>query len=124
SHSDHHRHGAYILDNTDAAGFALPELHRLGVLVQGQRGKVRKLELDLDDSIFALQLLSLRLAVALCHARREPDTKGLSLQRDDRRFRITTRSGWSATYPQSAHLLREEMQAWQKTPWELVAELP
>ena len=124
SHSDHHRHGAYILDNTDAAGFALPELHRLGVLVQGQRGKVRKLEVDLEDPIFILQLLSLRLAVALCHARRDPDSQGLALRRDDRRFYISARAGWSAAYPQSAHLLREETQTWQKTPWELVAELP
>ncbi len=124
SHSDHHRHGGYILDNTDAAGFALPELHRLGVLVQGQRGKVRKLEGDLEDPVFVLQLLCLRLAVALCHARREPDTQGLVLRRADRHFCISARAGWSATYPQSAHLLREETQAWQKTPWELAAELP
>ena len=124
SHSDYHRHGAYILDNTDAAGFAVSELHRLGVLVQGQRGKVRKIEADLEDPVFALQLLSLRLAVALCHARRDPDTAGLVLRCEGPRFRIAARPGWAAAYPQSAHLLREEVQAWQKTPWELAVELP
>ena len=125
SHSDYHRHGAYILDNTDAAGFAMPELHRLGILVLGQRGKVRKLvEVDLNDPGFALQLLCLRLAVALCHARRDPDTEGLQLQVKGNRFVLAARRGWAAGYPQSAHLLREEMLAWQKTPWELVAELP
>lgn len=124
SHSDSHRHGAYILDNTDAAGFAVPELHRLGVLVQGQRGKVRKLGVDLDDPIFVLQLLCLRLAVALCHARRDPDTAGLVLQCNGQRFFVRTRAGWAAAYPQSAHLLREEAQAWQKTPWELLIDLP
>jgi len=124
SHSDYHRHGAYILDNTDAAGFAVSELHRLGVLVQGQRGKVRKLEADLEDPVFALQLLSLRLAVALCHARRDPDTAGLALRREGPRFHLAARPGWAAAYPQSAHLLREEVQAWQKTPWELAVELP
>ncbi|CAN7254562.1 Ppx/GppA family phosphatase [Acidovorax sp. LjRoot118] len=125
SHSDYHRHGAYILDNTDAAGFAMPELHRLGILVLGQRGKVRKLvEVDLTDAGFALQLLCLRLAVALCHARRDPDTEGLQLQVKGNRFALAARRGWAAGYPQSAHLLREEMLAWQKTPWELVAELP
>jgi len=124
SHSDYHRHGAYILDNTDAAGFAVSELHRLGVLVQGQRGKVRKIEVDLEDPVFALQLLSLRLAVALCHARRDPDTAGLALRCEGPRFNIAARSGWAAAYPQSAHLLREEVQAWQKTPWELAVELP
>lgn len=120
SHSDSHRHGAYILDNTDAAGFALPELHRLGVLVLGQRGKVRKLDADLEDSVFALQLLCLRLAVALCHARRTPDTSGMALRRDGKRFRLTVGAAWAHAYPQSAHLLREEVLAWQKTPWELV----
>lgn len=124
SHSDYHRHGAYILDHTDAAGFAMPELHRLGQLVLGQRGKVRKLDVDLEDPGFALQLLCLRLAVALCHARRDPDTEGLQLQVKGNRFLLAARRGWAAGYPQSAHLLREEMLAWQKTPWELVAELP
>ena len=120
SHSDYHRHGAYILDNTDAAGFAMPELHRLARLVLGHRGKVRKLEDDLKDTTTAVQLLCLRLAVALCHARRDPDTQDMTLARDKQRFVLTLREGWSASYPQSAHLLREEVAAWQKTPWELV----
>lgn len=122
SHSDYHRHGAYILDHTDAAGFAVPELHRLGMLVLGQRGKVRKLDVDLNDRQFALQLLCLRLAVALCHARRTPDTRGLTLRIDGACFRLEARPGWAAAYPQSAHLLREEMAAWQKTPWDLVVD--
>ncbi|MFN7858090.1 MAG: exopolyphosphatase [Acidovorax sp.] len=123
SHSDYHRHGAYILDNTDAAGFAVPELHRLGVLVLGQRGKVRKLETDLTDPVFALQLLCLRVAVALCHARRAPDTKGLTLRRDAMGFRLEARPGWASAYPQSAYLLCEEVAAWQKTPWELAVDV-
>ena len=124
SHSDYHRHGAYILDNADAAGFAMPELHRLGLLVQGQRGKVRKLATDLSDPVFALQLLSMRLAVALCHARRTPDTAGLSLRQERGRFLLSARAGWATAFPQSAHLLHEEIQAWQKTPWELLVDLP
>lgn len=123
SHSDYHRHGAYILDHTDAAGFALPELHRLSLLVLGHRGKVRKLEADLGDAVFALQLMCLRTAIALCHARRAPDVEGLALRLDGNRCAVRSRQGWAAAYPQSAHLLREEAQAWQKTPWEFVAEL-
>lgn len=120
SHSEYHRHGAYILDHADAAGFAVSELHRLGALVLGQRGKVRKLEIELiNDPGFCLQLLSLRVAVALCHARRDPDVEGLSLRALGSRHTVNTRAGWAAAYPQSAHLLREEVVAWQKTPWEL-----
>ncbi len=124
SHSEAHRHGAYILDNTDVPGFTVPELHRLGLLVLGQRGKVRKIEAELhNDPHLARQLLCLRLAVALCHARREPDMLGLTLQAHSSSHHLSTRPGWAAAYPQSAYLLREEALAWQKTPWELLLEL-
>ena len=122
SHSDYHKHGAYILDNADAPGFALPELHRLSQLVLGHRGKLRKLELNVDDSAFIDQLVCLRLAVILCHARRDPDLKGLSLTSaaaSERAFELRCRPGWAAAFPQSAYLLNEEVLAWQKTPWAL-----
>lgn len=122
SHSDYHKHSAYILDNTDALGFALPELHRISLLVLGHRSKLRKLGVDYGDTVFVQQLLCLRLAVILCHARRDPDMKGLQLQADpgaDRRLILICRQGWAEAFPQSAHLLREEVAAWQKTPWTL-----
>jgi exopolyphosphatase/guanosine-5'-triphosphate,3'-diphosphate pyrophosphatase len=119
SHSDYHKHGAYILDNADAPGFALPELHRLGLLVLGHRGKLRKLEADFDDELFVHQLLCLRLAVIFCHARRDPDLKGLQLRGRDHAVTVSMRPDWAKAFPQSAHLLREEVVAWQKTPWAL-----
>jgi len=67
--------------------------------------------------------MCLRTAVALCHARREPDTEGFSLSFDAGRCVVRSREGWSASYPQSAHLLHEESYCWQKTPWEFVTEL-
>jgi len=30
---------------------------------------------------------------------------------------LTLPPEWARDYPQSAHLLREEVVAWQKTPW-------
>lgn len=122
SHSDYHKHGAYILDNADAAGFTMNELHRLGLLVLGHRGKLRKLDVDFDDAVFVGQLMCLRLAVILCHARRDPDLKGLALACVDdpgREFALGCRADWCEAYPQSAHLLREEILAWQKTSWSL-----
>ena len=120
SHSDHHKHGAYILDNADLPGFSLPELHRLSQLVLGHRGKLRKLEDNLLAPGFVHQLFALRLAVILCHARRDPDLKGFEISQHDQPaqgFTISTRKGWAGLWPQSAHLLREECVAWQKTPW-------
>lgn len=125
SHSDYHKHGAYILDNADAMGFSLSEMHRLSLLVLGHRGKLRKLEAVLTDPELAMQLLALRLAVILCHARRDPDLDGMALQRVDSNgnaVQLRCRKGWSAAFPQSAHLLREESLAWQKTSWPLAVE--
>jgi exopolyphosphatase/guanosine-5'-triphosphate,3'-diphosphate pyrophosphatase len=119
SHSDYHKHGAYILDNADAPGFAQPELHRLSLLVLGHRGKLRKLEATLDDEVFVHQLLCLRLAVILCHARREPDVSAIRLSGASPQFLLRLAPEWISAYPQSAHLLREERAAWQKTPWTL-----
>ncbi|MFZ4285688.1 exopolyphosphatase [Variovorax sp. HJSM1_2] len=123
SHSDYHRHGAYILENAHAPGFSLPELHRLSQLVLGHRGKLRKLEIDLLDPGFIHQLLALRLSVILCHARRDPEVAGLQLAASPaqkQKFVLSCPDGWADAYPQSAHLLREEVAAWQKTPWTLL----
>jgi exopolyphosphatase/guanosine-5'-triphosphate,3'-diphosphate pyrophosphatase len=121
SHADYHKHGAYILGNADAMGFSLSELQRLGLLVLGHRGKLRKLEANFEDIAFVMQLLTLRLAVILCHARRDPDMEGMKIRLDVRRqcFEVSWRAGWAALFPQSAHLLREEALAWQKTPWSI-----
>lgn len=123
SHSDAHRHGAYILDHVDAPGFSLPELHRMSCLVLGQRGKLRKLEAELADELFAKQLICLRLAVLLCHARKDPDVGALRMNYKARTFKLTTVPGWSRQYPQSAWLLEEEALAWQKTDWKFVVDL-
>jgi exopolyphosphatase/guanosine-5'-triphosphate,3'-diphosphate pyrophosphatase len=122
SHSDYHKHGAYILDNADAMGFSLSEMHRLSLLVLGHRGKLRKVETSLDDADLVAQLIALRLAVILSHARRDPDLTGMTLTRMDAQghsMQLRCRAGWADAYPQSAYLLREEVQAWQKTTWSL-----
>jgi exopolyphosphatase/guanosine-5'-triphosphate,3'-diphosphate pyrophosphatase len=122
SHTDSHKHSAYILDNTDAPGFAMYELHRLSLLVLGHKGKLRKLEIDFTDESFVYQLICLRLAVIVCHARREPDYKKLRLslsEKQSNRFDLWMEPLWLQRFPQSQHLLQQEVIAWQKTSWEL-----
>jgi exopolyphosphatase/guanosine-5'-triphosphate,3'-diphosphate pyrophosphatase len=100
----------------------MPELHRLSQLILGHRGKLKKLELEMKKPEFVLQLLSIRMAAILCHARRDPDLKGVILKKSDTSdhgFVIQCKKSWVLQWPQSAHLLREECIAWQKTPWQL-----
>ena len=119
SHSDHHKHGAYILDNADMLGFGLPELHRLGLLILGQKGKLRKLDHVLDDDCLAGMLLALRLAVILCHARQAPQAEDLKLHCDahHRQFVLHVPHDWCDAHPQSSHLLQLEVSAWTRSPW-------
>jgi exopolyphosphatase / guanosine-5'-triphosphate,3'-diphosphate pyrophosphatase len=124
SHSDIHKHSAYILENADVLGFSQNELHRLSLLVLGHKGKLRKLDADFEDVRFVQQLISLRLAVLLCHARVAPVRKGLRLHCDvsARSFSLVCAGNWAARFPQSMHLLQQEVVSWQKTPWSLRVE--
>lgn len=124
SHSEYHRHGAYILDHTDAAGFAVSELHKLGALVLGQRGKVRKLEISLiNEPGFSLQLLCLRMAVALCHARRDPDVEGLTLRALGTRLHHQYPGGLGCSLPAIGLPAARRSHGLAKTPWELELDL-
>jgi exopolyphosphatase / guanosine-5'-triphosphate,3'-diphosphate pyrophosphatase len=117
SHESHHKHGAYILDHVDVAGFSLHELHRLSLLVLGQRGKLKKLGDSLDDSLFAAQLLCLRLAVIICHARGEVTLKGVDISvtgKSKNQFFLSLPRHWSFELPQTVYLLHEELVAWSK----------
>jgi len=123
SHERSYHHGAYILDNVDAPGFSFPELHRMSQLVLGQRGKLRKMDESMDDELFAKQLLCLRLAVLLCHARQTPEHTAIRLSYKNGAFKLSTAEGWAKRFPQSAWLIGEEVQAWQKSPWRLTADV-
>ncbi|TNF60923.1 MAG: exopolyphosphatase [Burkholderiales bacterium] len=123
SHDRSYHHGAYILDNVDAPGFSLPELHRMSQLVLGQRGKLRKVGQMLGDELFAKQLICLRLAVILCHARRMPEHESMKLGYRSGAFKLSTTPGWARRYPQSAWLLGEEVLAWQKTDWKFSIDI-
>ena len=114
AHADYHKHGAYILDNTDAPGFAQPELHRLSLLVHGHRGKLKKLGEALDDKDFLNQLVALRLAVILCHARRAPDLRNVTLCASNDGYILQISIMWQKAFPQSTHLLLEECAAWAR----------
>jgi exopolyphosphatase/guanosine-5'-triphosphate,3'-diphosphate pyrophosphatase len=118
SHSDYHKHGAYILDSAEAMGFAAHEMHRLSLLILGQKGKLRKLGEALNDCYLTEQLLCLRLGLIACHARNTVDWQQVELSKKGSQFNLTIPGVWQLRYPQSVHLLLQEVSAWSKTPWQ------
>jgi exopolyphosphatase/guanosine-5'-triphosphate,3'-diphosphate pyrophosphatase len=117
SHHDHHRHSAYLLAHADAAGFSQSQQRRLAELALAQRGGLRKVEPALSDPLLRDQALALRLALLLCHARRDPTPGRLQLQRSEAGYRFFLDAAWARAHPQSMHLLREEQKAWARLAW-------
>ena len=116
---DAHLHGAYILEHAELAGFAQSELHCLSLLILGYRGKLKRLEADFTDRIFVMQLICLRLAVILCHARLIPNLRGFQLTNNKNYFQLSIPKSWPEKFPQSYYLLDEESLAWLKINWHL-----
>jgi exopolyphosphatase / guanosine-5'-triphosphate,3'-diphosphate pyrophosphatase len=124
SHDDCHKHGAYILLNADAPGFAVHELQRLSLLVLGHRGKLKKLGDALEsDPALAAQLMCLRLAVLLCHARGDVlmgalDTFSMTVNENSSvgaAFSFSYPATWETSLPQTVLLLGQESEIWRKT---------
>ena len=114
SHHDHHRHSAYVLAHADAPGFSQSQQRRIGDLVLGQRGGLRKVEPALASEAFAWQVLCLRLAVIKCHARAAVDPNALTLRSRGREALLRWPAHWAETHPRTLFLLQEEMQAWSR----------
>jgi len=119
SHHDHHRHSAYLLDHADAPGFSQSQQRRVGALVLGQRGGLRKIETSLAQPGFAWQVLCLRLAVIVCHARSaaaaRPALRLTALPGGVPRARLALPARLASTHPQTMHLLAAEAEAWART---------
>jgi exopolyphosphatase / guanosine-5'-triphosphate,3'-diphosphate pyrophosphatase len=115
SHHDHHRHSAYLLGHVDAPGFSQSQQRRLADMVMGQRGGLRKLDEQLREEAFALQVLCLRLAVLLCHARSLPVLGALTASRHGRTVALAMESAWADAHPRTLFLLREEQAIWERS---------
>ncbi|MES2088431.1 MAG: Ppx/GppA phosphatase family protein [Pseudomonadota bacterium] len=112
SHHDHHRHSAYLLGHVDAPGFSQSQLRHLADLVLGQRGELTKLSGRMDDSGLMDQVLCLRLASILHHARTTLPIKVAQLGRNRGRAMLTLQHKWAQQNPRTLHLLSEEAQRW------------
>ena len=116
SHHDHHRHSAYVLAHADAAGFSQSQLRRVGDLVLGQRGGLRKIEASLVHEDFRWQVLCLRLGVIKCHARGDVSDDAIRLRpsANGHAVGLTLPAGWTESHPRTRHLLNEEIAQWER----------
>lgn len=88
SHSQFHRHGAYIVEHSDLAGFSRPEQRQLAFLIRAHRRQFPIHEwqaLPTAEQLGCLRLARLlRLAIILNHSRPEKAPTTPALEVDDR----------------------------------------
>ncbi|CAK0774741.1 Exopolyphosphatase [Gammaproteobacteria bacterium] len=100
AHSGYHRHGAYVVANSDMPGFSRPEQQFLGALIRGHR---RRLPMELFEALpegyfevgWRLCVI-LRLAVLLHHSRNHSALPkvGLRFKPEKRSLRLSFPEGW------------------------------
>jgi exopolyphosphatase/guanosine-5'-triphosphate,3'-diphosphate pyrophosphatase len=114
SHGEYHRHGAYLVEHSDLAGFSRDDQEHVAALILAQRGNLKKVGFLLSDAMKSAQILALRLAVLLCHARRPPTLPGWVLKAGRANFEFALERDWLARHPLSEHLLEEEASQWER----------
>lgn len=120
SHNDYHKHGAYILANSDLAGFSRPEQKTLADLVRSHRGNLIKIMDILNSKAgqyrFLLMILVFRLSVILNRNRKNIiDVANFELVNTcDHDFHLCLNEKAIEQNPLTLYSLEEEVIYWAK----------
>lgn len=112
AHSGYHRHGAYLLQNSDMPGFAWNEQRILACLVACHRRKIRTdlfedIHSEMHKSVTYLLIL-LRLAVLLNRDRIDAESPVINLDAKEDALTIEFSDRWLEKYPLTQIDLEQE----------------
>ncbi len=118
SHSGHHRHGCYIVRNSDLPGFSRDDQEFLAALILGHR---RKLRADRMEGVISAERVDAAVRLCVClrlarrlnrvrRARRLPRYRLRVVGGDPRRLRLELPAEWLAEHPLTRADLEDE--AW------------
>ena len=113
SHTGYHKHGAYMIENADMAGFTTSEQRTMSKLILSQKGNLRKISEGLTEMDFAKAVLALRLAVMLMHSRAEIDYEDIRLKMK-KNIELDMRRDWVSLHPTVAYWLQKETECWRE----------
>ena len=103
AHAQHHRHGAYLVANSDMAGFSRQDQFRLALLIRSHRRKLPQDEINLlptDERPLVIKLtLLLRLAVLLNRSHLNANPPRLSVKVTNKTLRILFPGRWLQKHP-------------------------
>lgn len=103
SFSGHHRHGAYIVRNSEMPGFSRDDQELLAALIETHRQKLRYRrfeEMTAADPVSTGRLAAiLRIAVLLCRRRSREPLPRIAATADDGRLELAFPPGWLDHHP-------------------------
>ncbi len=128
SHNDYHKHGAYILQNADLAGFSKPEQTIISELVRSHRGsvakvydKLRKMFKDKIKTRTVFALISFRLAVIFNRSRKDIDLVNVVAVENPHKigYDLVVDKNWLVNNPLTLFSLNEELANWSTLGFEI-----
>ncbi|RKZ12500.1 exopolyphosphatase [bacterium] len=112
AHAGYHRHGAYLVANSDMPGFSVDDQALLAAVIRTHRRKIRfeyfhELASQRLDSAIHLSVI-LRLAVLLNRGRSDVPTPDMSISDSGHKIKLRFGAGWLQEHPLTAADLEEE----------------
>lgn len=98
SHSQYHKHGGYLLDNMDMAGFSRLDQHDLAVLVRAHRRKFPIGEVDMTSRLQRLAVL-LRISVLLHRSRTSEPLPHINFKARGNQLKLEFPDTWLSRHP-------------------------
>ena len=112
AHSQYHKHGAYLLDNSEMPGFSREDQHVLAALVRGHRRKFTFeyfAEMPKSERKVAQRMaMLLRIAVLLHRSRSDVPLPHIDYRADGKSLYMDFPAGWLAEHPLTQADLKSE----------------
>ncbi|UCF69631.1 MAG: exopolyphosphatase [Acidobacteriota bacterium] len=103
SYSGYHKHGAYLVRNTDMPGFSADEQKVVSALIRAHRRKLSKAyfaDLPAEAARSAVRLcVILRLAFVMCRSRSSRPAPPVRVEARKKRVRLVFPQGWLREHP-------------------------
>ncbi|MCZ6803444.1 MAG: exopolyphosphatase [Proteobacteria bacterium] len=124
AHSQYHKHGAYLLSNSDMPGFSRQEQILLSILVRSHRRKIaadifEQLTDDVQNRLIKL-IIILRLAIVLNRSRNAIKAPEIDIKINKNKIELQFQDDWLAEHPLTEADLETEAGYLSVTDYKLI----
>ncbi len=124
THSDYHKHGAYVVEHVDLAGFSRQEQAQLAALILAHRKRFPLKVMDQYKAELIFIAIILRLAVLFNRTRLKEGLPELDLEIKKNKLRVLLPTGWLEKHPLTLADLETEKRRLNAVDIELLYPVP